>query len=81
MCCTTQKAAQQVFSASIVAAPAEIRFVQSPDCLGTPITLPDPMAGMVKIAAPPKFICCVREQMLREHTLHQRKAGLSALRP
>jgi hypothetical protein len=50
MCCTTQKAAQQVFSASIVAAPAEIHFVQSPDCLGTPITLPDLMAGLVKIA-------------------------------
>lgn len=35
------------------------------------------MAGLVKIAAPPKFVCCVREQMLREHTLHQQKAGLS----
>ena len=40
--------------------------------------LPDPMTGLVKIAAPPKFVCCVREQMLREHTLHQQKVGLSA---
>jgi len=39
------------------------------------------MAGLVKIAAPPKFVCCVREQMLREHTLHQRKAGLSCIFP
>jgi hypothetical protein len=35
------------------------------------------MTGLVKIAAPPKFVCCVREQMLREHTLHQQKVGLS----
>jgi hypothetical protein len=37
------------------------------------------MAGLVKIAAPPKFACCVREQMLRQHTLQQRKAGLSRI--
>jgi hypothetical protein len=36
------------------------------------------MAGLGEIAAPPKFLCCAREQMLREHSLHGQKAAKSA---
>jgi len=36
--------------------------------------LPDPMAGLVKITAPQKLLCCEREQMLHPH-----KAGLSRI--
>lgn len=37
------------------------------------------MAGLGEIAAPPKFLCCAREQMLREHSLHGQKAAKSRL--
>jgi hypothetical protein len=35
-------------------------------------------ANDAKIAAPPKFLCCVRERFLHLHPLRQQKAGLSA---
>ena len=79
------------FSASIVAAPAEIHFVQSPDCLGTPITLPDLMAGLVKIAprrnlsAVSANKCCVStlctsERRVCPHSGHPRLSDLCILR-
>jgi len=36
------------------------------------------MAGLVEIAAPLKFLCCAREQMLHEQKLRLHKSGLSA---
>jgi hypothetical protein len=35
----------------------------------------------VEIAAPLKFLCCAREQMLREQKLRLHKSGLSAQQP
>jgi hypothetical protein len=36
------------------------------------------MAGLVEIAAPLKFLCCAREQMLHEQKLRLHESGLSA---
>jgi hypothetical protein len=35
------------------------------------------MAGLVEIAAPLKFLCCAREQMLHEQKLRLHESGLS----
>ena len=39
--------------------------------------LPDPMAGLAKVTASPKFLCREREQLLHQQTLQPQKAGLS----
>jgi hypothetical protein len=37
------------------------------------------MAGLVEIAAPLKFLCCAREQMLHEQKLRLHESGLSRI--